>query len=475
MDSDELAVATASAAAAAESGHGADTEPGPKSSLRRYGLSTIVLLFALNMIDEFDRAVLAVGLDDIRDDFGLSDATVGLLPAAVIFITGLIALPAGTWADRSDRKRILGGGAFVWGTAGLLAAGAQSFLQLFLTRALLGFGQGTIGPTHMSILSDTYPPSARGRVFGYHRAANPAGQVLGALIGGFIIGAAGWRWGFAAAAVPGLLLAGIAMVVLREPRRGEADLAEAIEQDPLLSAFMSEPDNKVTLRASIGRIWSIRTLRYCILANATFGFALFGMVFFLPAFFERSFGFSTEQAGAAQATIALATFVGTWFGGPLADRNLHRGFGFLCQVGVLSALILAVAWPLAFAIADPTITLTLLTLSSLASSLAVPGVIAIVAAAAPPEIRAQTFSCFGLALSVCGAATAPVLIGLLSEWFQSSGMSEGDALRWAMCLLVAIVMAIGSAIIIAASRHAQRDVDKTISEFLAAYTTREPA
>ncbi len=470
-DAAHLAEAAGAAAAAQESGRSsAGGGPGGgRLRVRHFGAGTLVLLFLLNMIDEFDRAVLAVALDDIRRDFDLSDATVGLLPAAVIFITGIIAVPAGNWADRWNRKRILGGGAVVWGVAGLLAAGAQSFGQLFATRALLGFGQGTIGPTHLSILSDRYPARVRGRVLGYHRSANPAGQVLGALIGGLIIGAVGWRWGFVAAAVPGLLLAGIALARLKEPRRGEAELSDAAEGDALLAAFLAEPADRPTLRRSIGRIWAIPSLRFLIFANATFGFALFGMAFFLPTFFERSYGFSTEQAGAVQAVIALGTFVGTWFGGQVADRNLHRGFGHLCRMGGFGALVLAVSWPIAFAVPVAGVTIALLAVSSFLSSLAVPGVVAVVAAVAPPRIRSQAFSCFGLALSVCGAAAAPVLIGLMSEALQGAGMSDADALRLSMLVLVAIVMTIGTALVMKASRTAERDVTNTLTEFLASH------
>ncbi len=465
----QLVVEVAHAAAAEESGHGAsatDAE-GHKLRVRAFGTATLALLFLLNLIDEFDRAVLAVALDDIRSEFGLSDATVGLLPAAVIFITGILAVPAGTWADRHSRKRILGVGAVIWGGAGLFAAGAQSFGQLFTTRALLGFGQGTIGPTHLSILSDTYPSRIRGRVLGYHRAANPAGQVLGALIGGLVIGAVGWRWGFVAAAVPGLLFAFVALVKLREPRRGEADLADAVDANPLLAAFLREPTDRWTFRRSLGRIWRIPTLRLIIFANATFGFALFGLVYFLPAYFERSFGYSVEQAGAVQALVALGTFAGTWFGGPLADRNLAKGFRHLCRVGSLGCVVIAVCWPLAFAISIAPITIALLGISAFVANLAVPGIVAVVAASAPPRIRGQAFSCFGLALSVCGAAAAPILIGLFSEWLQSAGWDEANALRVAMASLVGIVMAIGTALVIRAARHADTDVGNTLTEFLA--------
>ena len=117
------------------------------------------------------------------------------------------------------------------------------------------------------------------------------------------------------------------------------------------------------------------------------------------------------------------------------------------------------SWPIAFAVPVAGVTITLLAVSSLLSSLAVPGVVAVIAAAAPPRIRAQTFSCFGLALSVCGAASAPILIGLLSDTLQRNGFSDADALRWSMCGLVAVVMTLGTFLIVQASRHAEADVN----------------
>ena len=272
----------------AESSESVETAGAPSSrerasapSLRQYGLRAIVVLFILNAIDEFDRAVLAVALDDIREDFGVSDAAVGLLPLAVIFITGILALPAGNLADRWSRRNILAIGAVVWGSAGIFAAAARSFVQLFLTRALLGVGQGTIGPTHLSLLSDYYPVGVRGRVMNYWRSANPFGQIIGAIVGGAIVALGGWRWAFLAAAIPGLLF-GLYALTLREPKRGESDLATAVDANPLLADFLREPERKWGFFESLSTIFRIRTLRYLILSNAAIGFVLFGIVYWFP-------------------------------------------------------------------------------------------------------------------------------------------------------------------------------------------------
>lgn len=450
------------------------TQPTRKPRLKDFGLTPLVVLFILNAVDEFDRAVLAVALDSIREDFGLSDLTVGLLPLAVIFITGIISLPAGNWSDRWRRVNILSAGAMVWGTAGLLAATSTNFIQLFLTRALLGFGQGTIVPTHGSLLSDYYPVSVRGRALGYHRSANPLGQVVGAIVGGLIVGAVGWRWGFAAAAIPGVLL-GFYALRLREPGRGEADLLAAAKQDPLFASFLSEPPDKLGFFQSLGSVWRIRSLRMLIFTNAAFGFSLFGVVFWIPAFFERKYGFSTEGAAGALAFLAFAGFVGTWFGGPYADRSLVKGFGYLGKMGTWGAGLLAVTWSLAFLIPNAIVCIALLTSGALLASIGVGGLVSIIAAVSPPRIRAQAFSAFGLALAVCGAAAAPLAVGGVSEAFQAGGMDDGDSLRWAMLLGTSIVMALGTWFAYEASRTCAADAQKTMGDFLNDFQERAAA
>lgn len=445
-----------------------------RASIRQYGMRPLVILFILNAVDEFDRAVLTVALDDIRVYFALSDFTVGLLPLAVIFITGILSLPVGNWADHYSRTKILAIGALVWGSSGLFAAASRSFVQLFFTRALLGVGQGTIGPTHLSLLSDYYPQRVRGRVMNYWRSANAFGSIVGAVIGASIVAAVGWRWGFTAAAVPGLVF-GLVALTLREPRRGQAELDEAVVDNPMLAEFLREPSDRKGFFESLGTILATRTLRYMILANAAIGFTLIGVIVWLPALFERRYGFETEEAGAAFGALAIAAFLGQWFAGPYADNRMHRGLGYLGRMGALSVVILLVTWTVAFSIPFAPVTIGFMLVGGFVASVTSGGLIPIVAACSSPRIRSQSFAAFGLSLSVLGAAMAPLAIGGVSELFQMRGMDEGDALRYAMLLATITVASVGAWWVYEASRSAEDDARRAIGEFLAESTSNAGA
>lgn len=432
--------------------------------VRDYGLKPVTILFALNAVDELDRSVLAVAMETIRKEFGLSDTMVALLPFAFVLLAGVIGVPAGTWADRWVRKYIITIGAMVWGAAGLLAAAAKSFVQLFMSRVLLGSGQGTIGPTHLSLLSDYYPISVRGRVLGYHRSANPFGQVLGALMGGLIIQVFGWRWAFVAAAVAGLAF-GLYALTLREPKRGESDIEQVSKQNPLLAAFLKEPEDKKRFFESLSTIFKKKTLRLLITANATIGFALVGVLFWLPALFERRYGFSPKTASMVLGVLGIGSFLGTWLGSPRADKELRKGFRHLTRFGACGVLVLAILWPLAFAVPNPVFVAGLIAVGALVASYGLPGLIAVVAATSPPRVRGQSFAVFGLALAVCGAAVAPILIGGVSDILQARGLDYAESLRWSLFANTTAVVGFGTWCIFRAARYAAQDVADTVAEF----------
>ena len=228
-------------------------------------------------------------------------------------------------------------------------------------------------------------------------------------------------------------------------------------------------------RRSLRTIFQIATLRRLIYANAAFGFTLIGIVFWFPALFERRYDFSTQEAGLAFGLLAFAAFVGTWFGGPFADRNVKRGFGYVGIVITLGAGILTVTWTVGFATTSPAITLALITTGAFLASLGVPGMSAIIAACAPPRIRSQAFAAFGLALAVFGAAAAPLVVGALSELFQSAyGVNDGDSLRYGMIIACGTVMTLGTWFIYSASRSAQADAQEVIATFIAERTGQLP-
>ncbi len=127
-------------------------------------LFPLIVLFALNLVDEFDIAALSILGPEIRDAFGLTNAQLGTI-RALPAIVGL-AIPLVGWlGDRSNRVRLAWMGAIVWGVFAFSTGLANVVAVLVLFRIGSGTGKLVSGAVHPSLLTDYYPPAVtRSRV-----------------------------------------------------------------------------------------------------------------------------------------------------------------------------------------------------------------------------------------------------------------------------------------------------------------------
>jgi branched-chain amino acid transport system ATP-binding protein len=188
----------------------------------------LLILFAFNLVDEFDRVAFGVLTPEIRDEFDLSDSGIVAIGSIAGVTALLAALPIGVLADRARRVRLAGIGAATWGGMTVLTALAPSTLLLTLARMGAGIGRVVNEPVHASLLTDYYEPKDHPKVFALHRLANPIG-LASALVVGILGSLFDWRFVFLALAVPTFLLLP-ALLRLREPTRGESVDAELAEK-----------------------------------------------------------------------------------------------------------------------------------------------------------------------------------------------------------------------------------------------------
>jgi len=170
------------------------------------------------------RGVLGVGLASLFADWGHEAAT-AILPAflaslgapavALGIIEGVadgissFAKLAGGWiADRPAWRRPAGIiGYFITGLSTFAYAFAQSWPFVLVARALGWAGRGGRGPSRDTLLADAVAPSFAGRAFGFERAMDTAGAVLGPLSATALIGVLGARGLLKWTLLPGLAAA----------------------------------------------------------------------------------------------------------------------------------------------------------------------------------------------------------------------------------------------------------------------------
>jgi MFS family permease len=159
-----------------------------------YGRRPARVLAAVAFIDAVDRGILPGVLTKVQDDLGFSDTQAGLLGTAFVLTGFLVVLPAGYFADRHRRTRIIAVVLASWGVISGLNALVRNFWQFLLVRATLGIGETIDNPASQSLIADYYPSDVRGRAFALQRATPFFGQALGLGVAGGVAAVLSWRW-----------------------------------------------------------------------------------------------------------------------------------------------------------------------------------------------------------------------------------------------------------------------------------------
>ena len=400
-----------------------------KSGGPRYAWYLVGVLCVAYTLSFVDRMILALLVEPIKRDLGISDTQVGLLHgfAFAIFYTTL-GVPIARLADRTDRRRLIAAGIAFWSAMTVLCGLARGFWELFLARIGVGVGEASLSPAAFSMLADAFPADRLGRALGVYSSAIFAGAGIALLVGGGVAAAAAsaaavhlplvgavqpWQLTFIVVGAPGLLVALWVLSLREPPRRG---VAIAARQEPLAAVFG----------------WMRRHARAygCHFA----GFALLALVFnatiaWLPSVFVRVHGWSSGQAAFWIGSLLLVCgTTGIVAGGFAADAWRRRGkpdgsmrVGLTSALGVLpfAAAVPAAASPwMAVALLGP-----LLFFSAFAFGAAAAGLQWLT----PPAMRAQVSALFLFVNNLVGIGAGPVAVALLTDRVfgapQSVGMS----------------------------------------------------
>ena len=179
----------------------------------------LAVLFAINLMNFFDRQIIGGVGEGIRREWALSDTALGLLGTVFTLLYAIVGLPLGRLSDRIQRRKILAFGVFLWSLLTAVSGMARTFSQLIVARLGVGVGEETCSPASTSLIGDLVKPTMRARAVAIWMLGLPLGLGLANGAGGWILQNWGWRNAFYIAAVPGILCA-VAAWSMTEPPRG---------------------------------------------------------------------------------------------------------------------------------------------------------------------------------------------------------------------------------------------------------------
>lgn len=430
----------------------------------------LTLLFLGNVLNFYDRQLPGILLEQIKAEFLLDDAQVGLLASAFIVVGAIAGVPLGYLADRFARKWIAGLGLIVWSVFTGLGGVLQSFGGFFATRVGVGIGEAAYSPATGSLISDLYPSERRARANAFFNYGFPLGILLSFLTVGAIAEAFGsWRAPFLVAAVPGLIV-GILVLLIKEPRRGAADadaLAEAAAQaDPgTAGAAAEQADKGAARRRALSAVLRVPSMYGLMLAFAGYSFAAYAIGTFLTPVLQRYYGLELVPAALLSGVvIGVAGFIGLIIGGRTLDRAARISAGRRVLVGAISLVLAAVMSVIGLAAAQGALW-QLIVFASLGYLFGMVYLAASVPAITDVIRPHQRSTAIGLVYAIAlllGGAGGPVLTGALSDSLAAGSDLPADVavaggLQTAMMILVPIGYAVGAIGMFLAARFVTRD------------------
>lgn len=375
----------------------------------------LAVLFAVNLLNFFDRQLPGALGEPIRREFGLSDTALGLLGTVFTLVYAAVGLPFGRLTDRWIRTRLIAIGVTAWSLLTAASGLAWNYATLFATRLGVGIGEATCAPACQSLIGDLYPSRRRAFALGVFMLGLPVGVCLAYLASGWIGEALGWRAAFLLACVPGLVVAGLVLLI-PEPQRGAGDAG----------AQVTAGGGK----APIGALLGIPTLWWIIASGALHNFNMYAINAFQTPFLQRFHEMTLREANNVSALVLGAVgIVGLLAGGWASDRlSARRPDGRL----LLSAVTMLAAAPCVFlALAQPKGAIggfvLLMGLGIMVSFVYYATVYAAIQDVVEPELRGTAVAVYFFAMYVLGASLGPVATGMLSDHFARQAMQAAGA------------------------------------------------
>lgn len=407
----------------------ASASPNPLKSGRTYVLVMLTLIYITNMID---RKFVTILQEPIKREFHLADWQLGLMTGlAFAAIYAVAGIPIARFADRPGTRRvdIITVSLVIWSGATALGGFAANFVQLVLARFVVGIGEAGSGPPSQSIIADHFHSHERGRAMGIFALASPIGGAVGLAIGGYVAQLFDWRTALLLVGLPGVVLATVFRLTVREPIRGQVDgnrsraLAHASFFD-VLKTLAKKP-----------------SFILLVCGGCMGSFASLGLQNWFPSFFMRSFGLSLSKVGLWWGLASgAAGFIGTFGGGYLADRFGVRSPRAILMVPAAGMLIAMPFQILAVMATEWHVALYLLLIPTMLSALWIAPSMVLSQGVAPLAMRATVVAISTFLVNMIGLGLGPMVLGAVSDFFTASYGSNEVGLRYALIAISPIYL-----------------------------------
>jgi MFS family permease len=368
-----------------------------------YSNYVFMLLFFLYLFDYADRMVVSSMFTSIQKDWLISDTQCGWLVSVIYLAIGILTFPVSILVDRWSRTKTIGIMAIVWSLATALCAITGNYVQLFMARIMIGFGEAGYAPGGSALISGMYPLEKRSKLMGLWNASIPLGSAIGVGMGGIIAQSLGWKHAFGIVAFPGLLIA-ILFLFVKDYKT--VDLS-----------FIDRSNNKIKMEKKdmIREFISKPSVIFTYFGMAAVVFVTTAIIVWLPKYFEIERHLEPKTAGSLAGAVMLLALVGAPLGGFLIDKWRVSEPKARLLFPALSTLVSGIFLFIALALLKGTGQLILLFAFGILVMTFIAGAAAVTQDVIHPGLRATSYAIAVAVQNLIGSFTAPIVLGKISD------------------------------------------------------------
>jgi MFS family permease len=395
---------------------------------------------------------LSLLVKPIRADLKITDTEYSILAGfAFVVMYSIAGIPCGLIADRWSRRRLIAIGSAFWSVMTAACGLANSFGALFVARVGVGIGEATLSPGSYSLISDYFKKERMSRALSLYALGIPIGSGLALVAGGMIVAVATqsgtvelplfgilkpWQLVFVTVGLPGLLLAPLVLLIVREPQRRE--LAAAVEEE--------RPSFATTLRY----MWTRRG----IYGGATFGVGLaalfgYGVTAWYPTYLQRVHGFSIGDAGlllgfANVVFGVIGSLAAGWWADSLAARGRDDAQFIVNGWYAIGLLVFGALGPI---IPIEKVSLAMVVVTPFFSKTAIGAMAALIQIVTPNRMRGQISAIYLFAVALVGQSVGPTAVAVCTDYIFKDDNAVGKSLAIVgvvFCSLGFVAFRIGS-------------------------------
>ncbi len=330
----------------------ADAKPLFSNGYRALVLGFLLAAYTFNFID---RTIIATIGQAIKVDLKITDTQLGLLGGlsfAVLYT--LLGIPIARLAERWNRVSIISIALVVWSGFTIACGFAGNFVSLLIMRVGVGVGEAGCSPPSHSLISDYFEPKRRATALSIYAFGIPLGGMIGAVAGGWLAKSFGWRVAFMVVGAPGVILALLVKLLIKEPPRGHSDPVQRVAST---SERVSETAGKTApaapsdhwmiheikeLATVTGNLFSHWPVANMILGLTMTSFAGYGIGQFSAPYFIRAFNLDYATVGLVFGLIGgFSAGLGTLAGGLVSDwagKHNPRWYALTPAIGLTIAV-----------------------------------------------------------------------------------------------------------------------------------------